>query len=1657
MRVLSSLKRKNKSNTKLFSASTAILEPMEKRVLYTVGSFPVADWNFDTNVYAGTSYTSGTLITAPAPSFVDSSAVGTDTSQSLGMTLYNNSGSSPADDSAIASGIVGNGWKVVGNNGWSSHAALGTQGAQFNVDSTNYQALGLTFDWIPTSQGEAKLAVQYSTDGVTWSTAPASSLSYGTNAFISIGNNLNGTGGTIDSSVVPGGYFDSFNASGGGNYIGLSVDLSSISGITNDQTFAIRLVNAATGTTDNVSTKNTALNNTSGNWTFDDVDVVGTPINSVAPTFTSNPVSVYSNGGLTVSFKATASGVPAPSEQWQYSSNGGTSYTNVTNGSGGTTSTYNVSAGANLNGYMYRAIINNGTGGDAAHNVSSSAATLTVPTSPTITVQPVNEAVYVPSSVTFTATGFGPTVPTVQWQSSTGSGYTNVTGGTQTYNSTTGVATYTYTPVEGDTGKTFEAVFTSGGTSNVSSPALLTVYGVPVTEWTFPITVAPPIVGVSPQVGTGVLVPLGMTNDYTGVDSQPVDDVTSSSTVTANGDFNFSENTFRVRGGSGGGTTGSAGSPDGWSGFAPAGTQGLEFDVPTSGFSNVVFHFDWYSTTSGPKTAQLQYTTDGSTWVNYSGGLLVAHSNDYYGANSTGAPTGVTMNFQGITAANDDSNFKIRIVSEYQPTDYTSADLTNEANNTDNALPQIYDDNYLINGGVGYHGQYATADPTAGAYTSQEIQIGGSGDTGTFNLSIGGLSTGPISYDSGYTLGGTVSNEATDIQTALDALAGYSKTTVTSLDGIASNYIITFANAQTGAMTATPITLSGSYDSANNTNPGVNVIYAGSLIPYTTSGSGNWRFGNISLTGASTTGAPGILTDPQSQTASLPLGGGTANITLTSTAYSETGMTGVQWLESTDGGNSFVNVSSGGTNLNSSGNVYSSTFVFAANSTSQSGVEFEAQFSNGTLVATTTAATVLVVEPIAPSFTLPGASAGITESGQPYNTSAVAGSSTFFTAEVTGLPLSSSISLTNGVQWEYSTNGGSSWSNVSTNSTTTITTTIANLASGYQTSTSILSLPAVQAQSGYEYEAIFTDAAGPATSNPVTLTVLHAESPVVEYTFGGNASGGVQSAPYNNPTADTNASSGVLYNTAYNSSDGTLSSLGFNDPNFPSVTADDVTLSPGTVDPNYTANTWRIRGGTSATAPGSPANGWDYLAPQYSQGAEIDINTTGLQDVYVGFQWYTTAQGVRDLQEQYNTNINNPNGWTNINPLLVAPNGGDFYGATNATTPPTGALIDLTGITGANNNPDFGIRLVAAWDPYFGYNYSDSSTVQSGNQLNTPEPRGEYAAATLVNGNPVPLNGSSGNWRFANIVVSGVEQLPTWLSASTSAASWNPFTESLNVTGSATIIANPAASGDAPVITVNGSSALLDIDPTTGRNVSIGGLSITGNAKVAMTSTSDILVLPAGSLSIAAGSQFDIGSNYMDVQAANASQGAAALTIISTLIGSGFNHGAWTGTGIISSAAQSNKIEAVGYILNNGLYNSTNPFAGMTPGMYDVLARYTYYGDANLDGKVDGSDYSLIDNGYLNHLSGWSNGDFNYDNSIDGSDYTLIDNAFNTQGAQLAALIATPAGKFASGSAIRAAVPTNMLATIPSETDQQLKKKKSTPWASTLIDSIQTT
>jgi hypothetical protein len=134
---------------------------------------------------------------------------------------------------------------------------------------------------------------------------------------------------------------------------------------------------------------------------------------------------------------------------------------------------------------------------------------------------------------------------------------------------------------------------------------------------------------------------------------------------------------------------------------------------------------------------------------------------------------------------------------------------------------------------------------------------------------------------------------------------------------------------------------------------------------------------------------------------------------------------------------------------------------------------------------------------------------------------------------------------------------------------------------------------------------------------------------------------------------------------------------------------------------------------------------------------------------------------------------------------------------------------------------------------------------------------------------------------------------------------------------------------------------------------------------------------------------------------------------ILTALQSGRNLGAgyWNGTGITSTTAAADTTHTTTLALIRNQDASGNPlfgdgaplglFDGQETYASDLIVKYTYYGDADLSGVVDGSDYSDIDNGYANHLTGWTDGDFNADGVVDGTDYALIDNSFNNQGASL--------------------------------------------------------
>jgi hypothetical protein len=57
---------------------------------------------------------------------------------------------------------------------------------------------------------------------------------------------------------------------------------------------------------------------------------------------------------------------------------------------------------------------------------------------------------------------------------------------------------------------------------------------------------------------------------------------------------------------------------------------------------------------------------------------------------------------------------------------------------------------------------------------------------------------------------------------------------------------------------------------------------------------------------------------------------------------------------------------------------------------------------------------------------------------------------------------------------------------------------------------------------------------------------------------------------------------------------------------------------------------------------------------------------------------------------------------------------------------------------------------------------------------------------------------------------------------------------------------------------------------------------------------------------------------------------------------------------------------------------------------------YTLLGDANLDGKVNGADFTLMAANFNDAVTdGCDEGDFNYDGDVNGSDFVLLAGNFN--------------------------------------------------------------
>ncbi|MEO6435003.1 MAG: SdrD B-like domain-containing protein, partial [Tepidisphaeraceae bacterium] len=158
------------------------------------------------------------------------------------------------------------------------------------------------------------------------------------------------------------------------------------------------------------------------------------------------------------------------------------------------------------------------------------------------------------------------------------------------------------------------------------------------------------------------------------------------------------------------------------------------------------------------------------------------------------------------------------------------------------------------------------------------------------------------------------------------------------------------------------------------------------------------------------------------------------------------------------------------------------------------------------------------------------------------------------------------------------------------------------------------------------------------------------------------------------------------------------------------------------------------------------------------------------------------------------------------------------------------------------------------------------------------------------------------------------------------------------------------------------------------------------------------------SLSISPSAKVDLRDNSLvidyDGVSPIGSWGGTSYTGITGLIQSGRNGGTWNGSGIVTSdtrAINSNDLTTLAVAEASKVLDfSASPtalFSGQTVDATSVLVKFTWGGDANLDGKINVDDYGQIDfnAGSSGSVFGWFNGDFNFDGKINVDDYGIID------------------------------------------------------------------
>ncbi len=169
-----------------------------------------------------------------------------------------------------------------------------------------------------------------------------------------------------------------------------------------------------------------------------------------------------------------------------------------------------------------------------------------------------------------------------------------------------------------------------------------------------------------------------------------------------------------------------------------------------------------------------------------------------------------------------------------------------------------------------------------------------------------------------------------------------------------------------------------------------------------------------------------------------------------------------------------------------------------------------------------------------------------------------------------------------------------------------------------------------------------------------------------------------------------------------------------------------------------------------------------------------------------------------------------------------------------------------------------------------------------------------------------------------------------------------------------------------------------------GLDINAGNVKVLANGTATGTSKVKELTI-AGSID-AWDAQLDLSNNSLIVDYTSGSP----VATIRNQVKNGYNLGLWSGSGITSSSAAADHSKGLGTGEASAVLGSSGgTFAGQTVDGTAVLVKYTWRGDANLDGQVDISDLGALATAWQTSAP-WTGGDFDYSGFVDISDLGIL-------------------------------------------------------------------